>query len=218
MNNIINYSTYSKKGITKIKDTTLLNDTDLESISSISNELQRVFEVKQIFRTETEIRYSVLNDTKFPTVASKYWQSIREQNLFFTELINLSLQYEELQGELELEQALLDELLNDNSKIGKAKQKIKNAQIKRKEFGLMEIRLEASDRVREIMIWEKVKEELKQKEEFNIDDVNEHQAVSYMRKWENEMELGKLTGNMDMYRNGHSQLSTIKKDSKRELE
>ena len=34
---------------------------------------------KQMFRTQTEMEFSVLNDAKYPTKAAKYWQCVREQ-------------------------------------------------------------------------------------------------------------------------------------------
>jgi hypothetical protein len=43
-----------------------------------------------MFRTETEMRFSVLSDNKYPTKAAKYWQSVREQNTHFENLVHLS--------------------------------------------------------------------------------------------------------------------------------
>ena len=37
---------------------------------------------KQMWRTDTEARFSVLNDAKHPTNASKYWQAVKEQSVF----------------------------------------------------------------------------------------------------------------------------------------
>ena len=39
---------------------------------------------------ETEMRFSVLSDNKYPTKAAKYWQSVREQNTHFENLVHLS--------------------------------------------------------------------------------------------------------------------------------
>ena len=48
-----------------------------------------------MFRTETEMRISVLNDLKHPTPGAKYWQAVREQNVFFEQMIFLSFDYRE---------------------------------------------------------------------------------------------------------------------------
>ena len=93
---------YTKLGVTKIRDVSILEKDDMNTIAKLTGELQRVFEVKQLWRTETEIRYSVLNDVSFPTPASKYWQCIREQNVFWEELVRTAMTYQRLQGELDL--------------------------------------------------------------------------------------------------------------------
>jgi len=53
---------YTKLGIDKIRDVNILEKNDMNLITKLTGELQRVFEVKQVWRTETEIRYSVLNE------------------------------------------------------------------------------------------------------------------------------------------------------------
>ena len=75
---------YSKLGLDKIKNVEILNETDVNTITELSTELQRVFQVKQIWRTETEMKYSVLNDIHFPPPAAKYFQCVREQDAFFS--------------------------------------------------------------------------------------------------------------------------------------
>ena len=68
----------------------VLNDEDAQVILSLKDELADNWQKKQIFRTETEMRVSVLNDAKHPTNASKYWQSVREMSAHFDALMNLS--------------------------------------------------------------------------------------------------------------------------------
>ena len=176
---------YTKLGVTKIRDVSILEKDDMNEISTLTSELQRVFEVKQLWRTETEMRYSVLNDTAFPTPASKYWQCIREQNSFWEELVRTSLEYQKTQGELDLLELEYDEI-KGKSKKANAQRKIKDAEIKEKQFLLMNMRLQAHDRVREIKLWEKLKDEQKSKADFNIEDVNSHQIESYALRWAKE--------------------------------
>ena len=68
----------------------VLKQEDAQSIVALKEELTDTWTKKQIFRTETEMRISVLNDGKHPTQASKYWQSVREQNAMFEALMGLS--------------------------------------------------------------------------------------------------------------------------------
>ena len=202
---------YTKLGVTKIRDGDILEKDDMKSIANLTTELQRVFEVHQMWRTETEMRYSVLNDVKFPTPASKYWQSIREQNVFWEQLVFLSCDYQKQQGELELLEIEYDEI-KGNTKKANAQRKIKDSEIKKKQFVLMEMRLQAHDRVREIKLWEVIKEEQVKKGDFDINDVNKHQVESYAKSWEQEMNMGRLTNQPDLFRHAKANLETMKKE------
>ena len=202
---------YTKLGVTKIRDVSILEVDDMKSVSKLTKELQRVFEVHQLWRTETEIRYSVLNDVSFPTPASKYWQCVREQNVFWENLVQLSCNYQKQQGELELLEIEYDEI-KGSSKKANAQRKIKDAEIKQKQFGLMNMRLQGHDRVREIKLWEKIKNELTDKADFDINDVNKHQADSYAKRWEEEMKIGAQTNQSDLYRHSKANLETLQKD------
>ena len=207
---------YTKLGVTKIRDVSILEVDDMKSVSKLTKELQRCFEVKQMWRTETEMRYSVLNDVSFPTPASKYWQCVREQNVFWENLVQLSCDYQKQQGELELLEIEYDEI-KGASKKSQAQRKIKDAEIKQKQFGLMNMRLQGHDRVREIKLWEKIKNELTDKEDFDINDVNKHQAESYAKRWEEEMKIGQLTNQADLFRHSKANLETMKKDEVKEI-
>ena len=68
----------------------VLKEEDAKAVVALKEELTDTWTKKQIFRTETEMRISVLNDGKHPTQASKYWQSVREQNTHFENLVHLS--------------------------------------------------------------------------------------------------------------------------------
>ena len=63
----------------------LLDAEDVSKFRELTSELRDTWTKKQVFRTETEMRISVLQDAKYPTKASKYWQCVREQNVFLEE-------------------------------------------------------------------------------------------------------------------------------------
>ena len=56
----------------------LLEQEDLNSFKGMVEELRDTWTKKQMFRTETEARFSVLQDNRYPTKAAKYWQCVRE--------------------------------------------------------------------------------------------------------------------------------------------
>ena len=65
----------------------LLESNDLNSFKGMVEELRDTWTKKQIFRTETEARFSVLQDNNHPTMGAKYWQCVREQNVFLENLM-----------------------------------------------------------------------------------------------------------------------------------
>ena len=90
---------------------------------------------------------------------------------------------------------------------------IKDAEIKEKKFGLMNMRLQAHDRVREINLWEELKQEQMAKDDFDINDVDKHQRESYRKRWEEEMKVGQMTNQADLYRHSKANLETMEKDN-----
>ena len=68
----------------------LLDPNDVKEFKAMTAELRDTWTKKQVFRTETEMRMSVLQDMKYPTKAAKYWQCVREQNVFLENLMSLS--------------------------------------------------------------------------------------------------------------------------------
>jgi len=71
----------------------ILSTEDVKEFKNMVGEFRDTWTKKQIFRTETEARISVLQDMKYPTKAAKYWQCVREQNVFLENLMGLSFDY-----------------------------------------------------------------------------------------------------------------------------
>ena len=71
----------------------ILPAEDVKAFKDMVGEFRDTWTKKQIFRTETEARISVLQDMKYPTKAAKYWQCVREQNVFLENLMALSFDY-----------------------------------------------------------------------------------------------------------------------------
>ena len=74
----------------------LLDPNDVKEFKEMTSELRDTWTKKQVFRTETEMRISVLQDAKYPTKAAKYWQCVREQNVFLENLMSFLLNAEEM--------------------------------------------------------------------------------------------------------------------------
>ena len=155
----------------------LLDKSQASQFKRMVPELQDNWAKKQMFRTETEMRFSVLSDNKYGDNASKYWQSVREQNSHFENLMRLSFEYRK--NDVEIEK------LEHKIKINKDKFETKIAliEIEEKLYNRASMELTAKARMKEISTWSKLKKEFNDGK-FDDKDVNTHQAESYMHTLE----------------------------------
>ena len=152
--------------------TNILDKDDVKDFKKLIPELQDTWHKKQMFRTETEMRFSVLSDNKYPTKAAKYWQSVREQNTHFENLVHLS--FDARKNEVEIKKLQRD--------IKKEKDplevELKQIEIEEKLYGKASMELVAKHRMREVATWSKLKKEFHDNN-FDDKDVDSHQAESY---------------------------------------
>ena len=150
----------------------ILDPNDVTDFKGMVDELRDTWTKKQVFRTETEMRFSVLNDMKYPTKASKYWQCVREQNVYLENLMSLSFDYRRTEVKLKrLQQKLKDET-------DELKKELIQIDIDEKTYSKANMELTAKDRMREIRLWSKLKKEVDDGT-FDKQNVNTHQLESY---------------------------------------
>jgi len=150
----------------------LLDAEDVSKFRELTSELRDTWTKKQVFRTETEMRMSVLQDAKYPTKASKYWQCVREQNVFLENLMSLS--FDARRNEVKLKK-LKQKLETEKDPI---KLELLQIDIDEKTYSVANMQLVARDRMREIKLWSTLKKEFNDGS-FNTKDVNRHQLDSY---------------------------------------
>ena len=159
----------------------LLDPNDVKEFKAMTAELRDTWTKKQVFRTETEMRMSVLQDMKYPTKAAKYWQCVREQNVFLENLMNLSFDCRRNEAKIKwLEKKIETE--KDDYKLEKYKIDLDEAR-----YGLANMQLVARDRMREIKLWSTLKKEFNDGS-FDTKDVNRHQLESYHHIMKNKAE------------------------------
>jgi hypothetical protein len=159
----------------------LLDPEDVKEFKAMTSELRDTWTKKQVFRTETEMRMSVLQDMKYPTKAAKYWQCVREQNVFLENLMSLSFDCRRSEAKLKwLEKKVESE--TDEYKLEKYKIDLDEAR-----YGLANMQLVARDRMREIKLWSTLKKEFDDGT-FDTKDVNRHQLDSYHMIMKNKAE------------------------------
>jgi len=160
----------------------LLDKSEASEFKKMVPELQDTWVKKQMFRTETEMRFSVLSDNKYGTNAAKYWQSVREQNTHFENLMRLSFEYRKNDVEIE---KLQREIKKEKDPL---EQELKQIELEENLYSRAGMELTAKARMREISTWSKLKKEFHDGT-FDDRDVNTHQAESYMH----QLEQRKLT-------------------------
>ena len=157
----------------------ILDVEDVKEFKSLIPELKDTWKKKQVFRTETEMRFSVLSDNKYPTRAAKYWQCVREQNTHFENLVHLS--FEARKNDVEIEKLRI-KIKEEKDKLEK---QLLQIELEEKIYGKAGMELVAKHRMREVATWSKLKKEFHDGS-FDDRDVNTHQAQSYKIRLEHQ--------------------------------
>jgi hypothetical protein len=182
----------------------LLEPTDLKNFKGLVDELRDTWTKKQIFRTETEARVSVLQDNKHPSKAAKYWQCVREQNVFLENLMSLSFDYRRNDAKIKWLTKKL-ETETDEYKLECFK-----IDLDEKIYSKANMELVAKDRMREINMWSKLKLEFDDGS-FNTKDVNQHQLESYHQVYLNKVKSLTPGSSQPEVFNAMGQLQTIER-------
>ena len=159
--------------------TKILDQHDVKEFKKLIPELKDTWKKKQMFRTETEMRFSVLSDNKYPTKAAKYWQSVREQNTHFENLMHLS--FDARKNAVEIKK--LEKKIEQEK--DKLERELLEIELEQKIYNQASMELVAKHRMREVATWSKLKKEFDDGN-FDKEDVNTHQADSYMLRLQHQ--------------------------------
>ena len=187
--------------------TNLLSQEDVSVFKQMTEELRDTWHKKQMFRTETEARFSVLQDNRYPTKGAKYWQCVREQSSYLDNLMALSFDYRRNDAKIKY--------LEKKIAVEKDEYKLTKYEIDLDEANFHKASMEkvARHRMREIKMWSKLKSEFNDGS-FNDKDVNEHQLESYYRMYKNKAEnINQNTSESEVF-NIVGQLSSLERIKK----
>ena len=159
----------------------LLDPEDVTKFKELTGELRDTWTKKQMFRTQTEMEFSVLNDAKYPTKAAKYWQCVREQNVFLENLMTLSFEYRKNEVETKQLKKKRDEEKDELEK------ELHQIEIDQKTFSKASMQLVSIDRMREIKLWSMYKKKYDDGS-YDTTNVNTHQLNSYHLTMKNKAE------------------------------
>ena len=156
----------------------ILEPEQVKKFKEMTNELRDTWTKKQMFRTKTEMEFSVLNDAKYPTNAAKYWQCVREQNTHMENLMHLSFDYRK--NEIEIKK-LHKKLEEEKDELEKEMIKV---EIDEKTYGKANMQLVAGHRLREVTEWSNFKK-IYNDGTFDDKNVDTHQLLSYKKIMKN---------------------------------
>ena len=185
----------------------ILPQEDVAKFKTMVGELRDTWTKKQIFRTETEARISVLQDLKYPTRAAKYWQCVREQNVFLENLMTLSFEYRRNIAKIKRLKKKVQEETNEYKK------ELYQIDLDEKIYNQASSELVAKDRMRELKMWSKLKKEFNDGS-FDTKDDNTHQLESYGKIMHNKAKTLTEGSSQPEVFNVVGQLETIKRVKK----
>ena len=132
----------------------VLSNENAKKMEALREEVEDSQRKKQVYRTEAQMRYAVLDDSSFPTRAGKYWQCVREQASMYENLVWLSFEYRKDKIELEKTTELYEKTSD------KYEKQLLEIEIDKIKWRLKDAERVGKDRVREIEAWSKLKKEL----------------------------------------------------------
>lgn len=162
-----------------IVESCVLANEDLIVLQGLIPEIEQAIASHTIYRTTTEALFSILNEVKHPTPASKYHQAKREQLVMFENLVGLSFDYRAAQIDLE----------EVNFKIASSEGfELRKLEVKRDrlQFKLMWMCKDGHERTRELKMWSQIKKDLAESDEFDINDkdADELKGLTLRYLWE----------------------------------
>lgn len=190
---------WNETTLAELGASSLLSLEDVEKLKTCAPAISHAFNKTQMFRTQTEMVVSVLNDVKFPTPDAKYWQSIREMNVMVENLIMLGFNFKRKVLDLKEKEHQLDTLdCIDSPDPATIPSQIARERlivdVEQARFEIAVIQREAHHRIREVDLWRKIQLDLAPKVAAGTDDVDNHQLLSYAIRFLREYQISVETG------------------------
>ena len=187
-----------KNTITDLELSGLLAHTDTDTLKNIDTELISSLQKSQMFRPKYLMEVSVLEDVRFPTPDSKYWQAILERNVMFQNLCFLYFDYKEKLVDIKIKDAEITELEKTKTELSIVQAEKLNIQKERIKMQTEFVKKEARERVREIRDWTEIIKTLEPQMKYSKDDPEEHMPESYLIRFAEQTNLIKELGASDM--------------------
>ena len=160
----------------------LLNVLSKEEAQRIMLLTDKAFKNAPSFRTDTELRILVLDNSKYSTPAAKYYKSLLEVNRLQIELTNLIFEYE-----LQEQEVIIFEnnILVGTNSITKAEVRKTEIEIGKIQFVLKNLKRDIEGRTSELLLWDKIVSDLEPvliEQEIPLNNPDAHQKVFLLIK------------------------------------
>lgn len=205
---------WNETTLVELGASTLLSLEDVEKLKFCAPAISHAFNKTQMFRTRTEMDVSVLNDVKFPTPDSKFWQSVREMNVMVENLIMLGFNFKRKVLDLKEKEHELERVSDTTEEFKKQITRERLiVDIEQTRFEIAVIQREAHHRIREVDQWREIQDALKPLIAAGTDEVDNHQLLSYairfLREYQISVESGvEKAGGVEAIRNLHAHVTT----------
>ena len=174
--------------IKTIDESGMLTPENIQAIQTVTKSVEAGFKRRQRFRPRFLMETAVLNDMKFPTPDSKFWQCTVERDTHFRNLVMLSFDYREKLADIEI----LEEELTNRKPVSGGRVIKMQVQIERERMLLVYMKKEAEERVREIMNWSEIMDKLEPDLKYDPEDIEAHMPEAYAIRYAREQEVMQL--------------------------
>lgn len=173
-------------------DMGLLSKQDKQFFEDNRELFERSTDIVQMFRTPTEMRISVLNDLDNPTPDAKYWQLQREVNAHYNEVKKA--EFDMRRNILKLKRLTTEQsqlniaykgtsYRNNTNIYDSITFEDKQVDIDELKWSIENLKKATAARIEELRNWKQIQEQLKPQMEFSDSNPDEHQLISYTRKF-----------------------------------
>jgi len=157
-----------------VRNLPIIKKEDMNFLVENSEHLGKVMECTHMWRTDLQ-KLSIINDIEFPTIHSKFHQSILEQKVQFDNSMYLAKEYEDLKldmqliecdiEDLEIQNSILMEQTPTNSteieiKRNNIKIHKKTLELAFKKYNLKQMRIAMDYRMQEVKGWKTIQNDL----------------------------------------------------------
>lgn len=215
--NVSSLSQNSFEIVDAIKNTELINETDVNNIKKAHNFLLASYKDVPIYNTRIAKVTSILSDGKFSTNDAKFWQCKMQAEVHFNELVRsifkldrVKIDLEEIQYQIYSIDSILEGKTVENIKLDRMKLSFDQRRLKNKlnqyiyEMKLLE--KDIKQRLREINEWVEISSEFEKGCEHSTSSYDEHTYSNHFLSLKNLMDKSKNSEERMQYL---SQLNTF---------